>query len=377
MKKAIDFLKMNWKPVVAGLVALLIIVILMSVGGKESASSASLKVAQKEGDVLFSANGAVGEFADVGTLISSGGALKTNPGAKAMLQTPEGGFIRLGENTELKVSSVTESNVLLTQNSGRTFHRVKKADDLNYEVSALGNTLKVTGTAFDLSVNPTEKRINVKVLEGEVTVTLANDVTAGPQLVAKGKEITVDTKGATTYTVADINTDYATSDWFTWNKEEDRKLGYELRFDVASAPVTAPEGAVAPTEPTTPTATAPKTTTKTSTTPKKSTPPAPATYTGGACKPSLSLKRGLQNLGIQLNWSTCKNSDFQFYKVVRSTTNPNLSYPSTPALVTSSNSFFGSYLDKNVAMNTTYYYRVCVVERTNPIGCSNVAKFTN
>ena len=377
MKKIIDLLKLNWKPVVAGLVALLVIVILMSVGGKESASPLGLKVAQKEGETLFSANGAVWEFADAGTLISSNGSLRTSQGAKAMLQTPEGGFIRLGENTELKVASITDSKVLLTQNSGRTFHRVKKADDLNYEVNALGNTLKVTGTAFDLSVNPTEKRINVKVLEGEVTVTLANDVTAGPQLVAKGKEITIDTKETTTYSIADINTDYTTSDWFTWNKEEDRKLGYELRLEAASAPATTPEAALAPTEPTTPTATAPKTTTKTSTTPKKSTPPAPATYSGGACKPSLSLKRGLQNLGIQLNWSTCKNSDIQFYKIVRSTTNPNPSYPSTPALVTSSNSFFGSYLDKNVAMNTTYYYRVCVVERTNPVGCSNVAKFTN
>ena len=373
MNKIIDFLKLNWKPAVAALVALLIIVILVSVGGgKESVSSASLKVAQKEGEALFSANGAVWEFADVGTLIPSNGAIRTSQGAKAMLQTPEGTFIRLGESTELKATSVSDSSVLLTQNSGRTFHRVKKSDDSHYQVSALGNTLKVTGTAFDLSVNPMEKRINVKVLEGEVTLTLANDVAAGPQIITKGKEITVDTKGTTTYSIADINTDYATSDWFVWNKEEDRKLGYELRFEIASAPVAVPDEA--------PKVTAPGSKPSTTSKPASSTTTKPAlapTYTAGSCKPSLSVKRGLQNLGIQLTWTTCKNDDFQFYKVVRSTTNPSLSYPSAPALVTSSNRNFGSYWDKNLAFGTTYYYRVCVVERLNQVGCGNVAKMSN
>jgi hypothetical protein len=371
MKKIIDFLKLNWKPVVAGLGVLLIIIILVCTGGKEASSSLSLKIAQKEGEALFSANGAVWEFADVGTLLSSEGVLRTSQGAKAMLQAPEGSFIRVGENTEFKVTSIGDSSILLTQNSGRTFHRVKKSDDLHYQVSALGNILKVTGTAFDLSVNPTEKRINVKVLEGEVTVTLANDVTAGPQIITKGKEITVDTKGKTTFNLADVNTNYATSDWFIWNKEEDRKLGYELRFEIASTPETTPEETSKVTEP----GSKPSTTTTVKTTTTKSA--TTSTYTAGSCKPSLSVKKGLTGLGIQLNWTTCKNDDFQFYKIIRSTTNPSLSYPSTPALVTSSNRTFGSYWDKNIAFGTTYYYRVCVVERLNQVGCGNVAKMAN
>jgi len=373
MKKIIDFLRLNWKPVVAGLVALLIIVILVSVGGKDSATSLSLKVAQKEGEALFSTNGAIWEFADIGTLLPSNGVLRTSPGTKAMLQTPENSFIRLGENTEFKATPISGSSVLLTQNSGRSFHRVKKSDDLHYQVSALGNTLKVTGTAFDLSVNPTEKRINVKVLEGELTVTLANDVTAGPQLVTKGKEITVDTKGKTTFSLATINTDYATSEWFIWNKEEDRKLGYELRFEMAAAPEVAPE------EDSTATATSKPSSAPVAKKPTlATTKPAPASATTtGSCKPSLGVKRGLTGQGIQLNWTTCKNDDFQFYKVVRSTTNPSPSYPSTPALVTSSNRTFGSYWDKNLAFGTTYYYRVCVVERLNQVGCGNVAKMSN
>jgi len=159
------------------------------------------------------------------------------------------------------------------------------------------------------------------------------------------------------------------SAWFQWNKDEDLKLGYELRCDAGNAIPTPDSANAAPT---------PKPTlAKTTTTPTTAAPKPTTSYTGGSCKPYLSVKRGLNSLGIQLNWTTCKNDDFQFYKVIRSTTNPNLTYPSTPALVTSSNRTFGSYWDKNLALGQTYYYRICVVERLNQVGCGNVAKMAN
>lgn len=332
---------------------------------RSPAESASLKVAWKEGDVVFSVSGQAWEFADVGTRLTTDSMIRTGEKGKAMLQTPNGDMIRMGGNTELKISSVGDSSTLVSQNSGRTYYRVRTAQSTLFQISALGNTIKATGTALDVSVNAKDQRINAKVLDGKIDVTIANDATDGPQTVGKGQEITVSAKGDPRFTLANIGNDYANSDWLKWNKAEDLKLGYELDLEASAAAIGDAPLTNGTTQPS-------KTTVKSTTTQPKA-----STYVAGTCRPSLSAKTGLGGMGIQLNWTPCKNDDFQFYKLVRSTTNPNLSYPSTPALVTSSNKFFGSYLDKNLAIGQTYYYRVCVVERLGQIGCGNVAKMAN
>ncbi len=122
--------------------------------------------------------------------------------------------------------------------------------------------------------------------------------------------------------------------------------------------------AAAPTKTTTPTATA---STKT-TTPK---PP-----TSGGCYPGLSAKKSEIPKGILLYWTTCTSDDFQFYKLVKSSLNSSPSYPSDPVAMSSSNRSAASFVDKTVAPSTTYYYRVCVVQRLNKVTCGNVASVT-
>jgi hypothetical protein len=344
--------------------------ILWGISHRKPATPPSLKLVSKDGEVLFTENGAVWEFADVGTSLNFGSAIKTGDKAKAVLQTPDGGVIRMDENTELKVNSVTDSGILLTQDSGKTFNRLNNKGTGSYQINALGETLKATGGAFECSVNSIDQRINVKVFEGQTDLTLADGTAPIP--LAKGREITVDSKANTPPIPADISSDYANTDWYLWNKAEDLKLGITLGLSNPNEAVATPNpGSSATTDATTLPAT-PKTN---PIAPKAATPS--STSGTGSCKPSLSLKRGLGGMGIQLNWTTCNNDNFQFYKVVRSITNSSPAFPSTPALATSSNHFFGSYLDKNLAIGTLYYYRVCVVERLNKIGCGNVAKMAN
>lgn len=370
----LDRLKPAQRPYAIGAAVVVVLLALWGLASRNASAAPLLKVAQKNGEVAFSANGKVWEVADPGTLLPQGSLLRANEGANAMVQTQKGSYIRLGSNTQFEATGLTQDSLRLTQFSGKTFQRIQNADK-SYEVSALGHLIRAHGAAFEISVNATQKRINVKIFEGEANIIPANMPSSSAQTLAKGKEVTIDSKG--NMTVADIATSYAGNEWFLWNQAEDDKMGYELKIALAgnapseSAPTTT---AAAPTTTTT-TTTKPNTTTTTTTTTTTKI-PAP-TYTAGSCKPYLSLKRGLNNMGIQLNWSLCKSTDFQFYKVVRSTTNATPSYPSTPALVTSSNSNFGSYLDKNIALGQTYYYRVCVVERLNQIGCGNVAKMAN
>jgi len=118
-----------------------------------------------------------------------------------------------------------------------------------------------------------------------------------------------------------------------------------------------------------------KTTTPTAAASTKPTTPAPAPTSGG-CYPGLSAKKSQTPQGILLAWTPCSSDDFQFYKLVKSSLNSNPSYPSDPVAMSSSNRSASSFIDKTVARATTYYYRVCVVQRLNKVTCGNVASAT-
>lgn len=369
----IENLKKYSHQILIGVIVVLFITVLaLAFGGgddgaettsKSSRSGLGLSVTWKEGEVLFSGNGKIWEFADDGTLLESDAIIRTGDDSKVILKTPNGSVVRLNENTELVVTQLTKKTVSLTQNMGRTYHRVKKGKEGTYELNAMDNTVKAVGTAFDVSVNATAKRINVKVLEGTVEVT-SNSASEGRK-IEKGKEVTVDPATSNLFSLADVNRTYVEGNWLQWNKEEDKEIGYSLSL---VDEILAREEAKPTTTTTTTTATTTTTTAKTTTT---STPK--STYTSGSCKPSLTAKKDHKFGGVLLKWSTCSNEEFQFYKVVRSTLNSSPSYPNDPVILSSSNRSAASYIDKSVAFGRTYYYRACVSERLGKVSCGNIA----
>lgn len=113
-------------------------------------------------------------------------------------------------------------------------------------------------------------------------------------------------------------------------------------------------------------------TSKTSATPATTAKPS-TQFLSGSCTTRLSGYKNNKLNAIVLNWSPCASSNFQFYKLVKSTKNPNLKYPTDPVVYTSSNKNEANFVDKTVAARSTYYYRICVVERLGHVSCSNVA----
>ena len=134
---------------------------------KEIGPDLGLFISWAEGDIYFSKNGQIWEVADNTMLLTNGTRLRTGKDTKAILQTPQGSSMRMNENTEIKVVHVNERDLLLVQHSGRTYHRVKMANEGIYQVRALNHTMKAVGTAFDVSTNVKANRINVKSLEGK------------------------------------------------------------------------------------------------------------------------------------------------------------------------------------------------------------------
>lgn len=117
-----------------------------------------------------------------------------------------------------------------------------------------------------------------------------------------------------------------------------------------------------------PTATTTTKSTTTTTTSKPST-----EFVSGTCSTGLSARKDEKLNAVVLNWSPCDSDNFQFYKLVKSSKNTSPSYPADPVAFSSSNKNAANFVDKTVAARTTYYYRLCVVQRLGAVNCSNVA----
>lgn len=78
---------------------------------------------------------------------------------------------------------------------------------------------------------------------------------------------------------------------------------------------------------------------------------------------------------VSMSWSSYAPAGFNYYKVVRSTTNPNPVYPDDSYIKYSSDPNFTSYTDKSTP-NGDVYYRVCSIAKPNRY-CSIVVKIAS
>ncbi|MFC1651946.1 FecR domain-containing protein [Patescibacteria group bacterium] len=84
-----------------------------------------------------------------------------------------------------------------------------------------------------------------------------------------------------------------------------------------------------------------------------------------------TLSGSATSSGNRLSWTKNGDSDFSFYKVLRSTSTSSLSYP-THNYVAISNQSYTSYTDTSVTNGTTYYYRIATVGKSGSVAYSNV-----
>jgi len=359
-----NILKKRTTQILLAVIVVLLIIFLGIVfsqrGEKVAPPGFGLFISWSDGDIYVSDDGESWDKADIKTLLTNGYRVRTGKDSKAILQTPQGSTIRMDENTEVKVAQLSRRDVLLVQNAGRTYHRVKMSVEGAYQVRALNHTIKSVSTAFDVAVNRKANRINAKVLEGKLNVAINLEDVIEVQSIGKNKEITVDPNNTENFiALSDVSGSYMESDWFNWNKEEDMKIGFVVGVQDDSE-TRDPETSSG--------------TTKTQTTPASAT--TPARTSTGTCQPYLTAKKSATYKGILLNWSTCSNGDFQFYKVIRSTLNSNPSFPNDPVITSSSNRNYSNFIDKTVIKTRTYHYRVCVVQRLDKVSCGNKVSVT-
>ncbi len=78
--------------------------------------------------------------------------------------------------------------------------------------------------------------------------------------------------------------------------------------------------------------------------------------------------------GVQLSWTPCSASDFLYYKVVRSETNPDPYYPNDGYVTAISNQQATGYTDSSAVSGKSYYYRICSKEGDGSVWCGNVVR---
>lgn len=91
-----------------------------------------------------------------------------------------------------------------------------------------------------------------------------------------------------------------------------------------------------------------------------------------------SISAQVKTDGVYLSWTKNNDSDFIYYKVVRSETNPAPTYPADGYIKAASREEL-SYVDAQVKSSSTgtYYYSVCTVDQAKQVTRSNVIKLVN
>ncbi len=124
-------------------------------------SQPKIVLAEINGEVLVN-----GQPAEVGMVLKEADKIITSEASSAEISLYEGSVLRIGESSELDLSTVKRDEIGVNQLSGRTWSRIVKLSGIkNYFVKTPDAVATVRGTAFD-----------VKLVEGETYVSSADGV---------------------------------------------------------------------------------------------------------------------------------------------------------------------------------------------------------
>jgi hypothetical protein len=413
----------NWAFVTAAAAVVVLAVVLTTwfVTRPERKTEEAVKVVTanlffKQGNVEVKSADGNWETAETNTTLEEGSSIRTKEGAKAILDLENDNIFRLNEEGEVTIAKLNSDEIVLTQDSGTSYNRVKEGT--NYTVKALSAEITAKGTAFGVEANEKASTVTIPVLQSQVEVEVKEDDQVSADLfVDEGKVCLVDLskKGEGATEVQDISQDKLESDWYQWNMEKDKEGGYPLpSFNKAQDPsleISEPQDGSKIQE---------DHVTVTGNTDKD----AKVYINGqeienkdGAFSKTVNLNKGANFIevkavdpdnretvkkitvyyqegeeqeqsgdlslsvqaksdGIHLSWSKYSGSDFKYYKVVRSETNPNPRYPDDGHIAAIKDQNSGYHVNKSAANGKSYYYRICAVKTTGEVVCGNVVQVT-
>jgi len=120
-----------------------------------------------QGDVKAKVNNKDYEIALKDTVLHQGDQIKTGANSLAIIKLESGSIVRLGENTEFILTSLDENNIIFIQNSGRSYYNLLSG---KYLVKTLTAQIATLGTKFEVITNSNLNYVAVLALENKVKV---------------------------------------------------------------------------------------------------------------------------------------------------------------------------------------------------------------
>lgn len=359
-------------------------------------------LAYQQGDVQVIKDGSDWQTIATDTVLHQGDSVKTGADSKAILEFENSDVVRLGYSTEIFLTGLKSHQMTITQLSGASYNRVVKNTLRVYQVKTGEVTVQALGTAFD--VMDTDEAVDVNVVENKVKVITGED----QEEVGEGESAKVD-KDENTVDVTNMNPSELNNDWYKWNKEEDSKktdnLGILSEYAGPELTIIAPnDGAEVGSDKVTVMGTVNDFEAKLTVNDNevenqagqfsyevelaagknvitviaedaegnRTIKEVKVYYQVAVLATPIELTAETQTDGVHLSWNESTGATFQYYKVVRSETNPDLKYPDD-GYIARKDKGQESYVDTDASADKTYYYRVCEVMSGEKVFCSNVA----
>ncbi len=395
------------------------------------------EIAIAQGEVQINIGDKGYEKAIIKAVLHQGDKIKTGADSLAVINLDDGSKIRLAANSEVIFSNLEEKNVEINQLKGRSYNNI--AVGSAYRIKALKTQIEAGASKFELITNDQLQSLAVLVFENNIKLNINNDNSEAilfSRLDANEKAL-IDLKATKKDQLKIENFQanlLAKDEWYKWNfeldkgsaenlpeqepnfeeitdslqiKAEQKDAGVNLTWSVYSKEDFQSYKIMRSTqnsEPKYPEDSVIKSSdnkdlsglldekiepgnkyyyricvlknndkvacgnvANIETAQKDSTPPS---------KPNLSASATVS--GINLSWTANNEDDFKEYRMLKSISNPEPSYPSVGYLAIRKKGS-ESYLDKEVNITSVgnVYYRVCSLDMDGNYSCSNVITVEN
>lgn len=155
-----------------------------------------------------------------GDNVYTGNYIKTGNDSKTVVVFDTGDVVRVNANTEIKLASISSTEVSAEVLAGDLYSRVEKSDGKKFIVKSYDTQALAMGTAFNTKCNKDDKKVEYQVIESKVKVNDKDEVDAGKKAIVntENKEVKVE----------DLSDDDYNNQFVAWNKDEDVKAKKEV-----------------------------------------------------------------------------------------------------------------------------------------------------
>jgi len=171
------------------------------------------------------------EAVNVNFELTESTSIKTGASSRAVIELQDNSFIRLGQNTEIKLAEISLTDAVIEQHFGHAYHRVNDNTPLIYRVQHGPTEFTALGTAFDIKIVGQTSELITVANEVKVKVMDSDESILALETIEQGKKVNINPNLEESQMIkqADFGKgSVIASEWFLWNKKLDENQDFFL-----------------------------------------------------------------------------------------------------------------------------------------------------